>query len=535
MQGSSASSSVRWLRQVVGPFALVLLLVAGATDARGQAPAPSAHELIALEILDGATQKLDQEPPGEPTTQMRLQLAYAVAHAHGASAVKLVRRFSDEEAKKPRPMRPGEWGLQAGLAGLAAPHDGALRDLCLKRAGVEARAALAQADLWKADPDQPAGRGGGNPQTQRDREKMLVTLLMELWEHVILGSTEPAAARAKITRLLADPRAQQAFQGCVPRTVQSDLSRSLASLDARLLVDVLTATWPEEQLARHTSELAYHRHVNRQRDSFTKVYILHAATHGVSTPQALGILKEYDFAKALDTARQIPPEPDSTDLKRMSALCDVIGELAWRDPDAALAAAEAEADDFIRRQLIDDVSLVWAVKRPEQIERAIKNQDTPVRQEWARERASKEIVRKKQGLPPSPRLRPGESVRPTKAELTPAETAHRKEMRKRLSAEENRVLENPGDLAWLEGPARLPTLHKAAWQAYYETLSFESFDKIVAGLKEGDERDAALQSVVQQIASWGDPAHLPGVLKQIRSSQVFLRASIEAARSLVRR
>lgn len=259
-----------------------------------------------------------------------------------------------------------------------------------------------------------------------------------------------------------------------------------------------------------------------RRDAFTGKLATHAANNGYLPIRLLHIYKHYDLPRAVVLAGTAPSKRDPGD-NRLEALCAVIGEFARLDPDAALALAEKEEDEGTRRELIDIVSRVLAVERPEQIERALRDQDNAVRRGWARTAANEELTRRAAGRfrQPPPAFRPKTSSEPRAAG------------RSRASPEVTRVLDDPGNTKWLVGPNRERFLQLAAVLSLREPGGLDAIDRLVAGLSDQNEIDAALSYAAGQ----ADPRAIGATLTllgRVKSDPRFVGTACAVARNLVR-
>ena len=212
---------------------------------------------------------------------------------------------------------------------------------------------------------------------------------VRLWQAILVQSTDRARA-IELTRKLLDDAKQKGliWLGCIGRTYDGDLAEDLSNLDADLFLAVMSEVWPKNHLAQICNSRAYSRWLDRQKDAFTGILAKYAVENGAANGDVMRIHSRYELPKVLEQARK-------------GVLTLPITDLAWHDPDAALAIAEKEPDEMQRRGMIDMVARVWAYKRPDQIERAIKNQDNEVRRSWARDLAREELEWRKKGNPPA--------------------------------------------------------------------------------------------------------------------------------------
>jgi hypothetical protein len=369
----------------------------------------------------------------------------------------------------------------ASFARAAAPHDRELRDALLRVAVTDARKALADAAIWKADPVPPGVIARSDPQRLRDFEKQMLEYSVRLWEAVLKQRDDRAAAINLTTSLLADAKAKGLiWLGCIGRTYDGTLTEDLTDLDAELFLDVAKAR--KENVAGFCASRAYTRWLNRQKDAFTGVLVKHAVENGAPTSDTIRgdvirIYSRYDFRRVWDlVVKQGPPGL-------------LIVDLAWRDPDAALAAAEKEPGESARRDLIDLVSRVWAYKKPDQIERAVKNQDNEVRRSYARGLAAKELEWRKEGNPP----RDTPETIPRLGHPMPAQ---------------------PAGTAWVP-PADI--------------------QKLLADPTRVAEADRRLYELAPHMGQWAPADHALDAVQRIKSPHLFVNATMWVARGLIRR
>ncbi len=470
---------------------------------------------LAFELLDKALTKAWVEP--DPRRLIMHVLSTAIQVDPGRSLDR-IRSASDRLARQM--LLPDRQSVQGSLAPLVAPHDRKLRDLILQRAIAEARDALATKTLWKAPTEKPPGIFGFFPQRELDQQKELLSQALRLWE-CINSQDKPDVSMAKLKKLLADAKAKGDFGSDAFFSYEQRTLKMLAALDPTLLLAIAPKIYERPKLAKLCFIEADRRWLDQQRDSFTGALITYAVKNGVISKAAFRIFKHYDFAQAWKLADSLQADPNDTRNPRQGILVDLVVDWAWRDPDAALAAAEKEADEFTRREMLDRVAKVWAYKKPDQIERAVRNQDTPIRKEWAREAATAELAWRKQGNPP----------RDNPKKVPPKEISKGP----RANPEEERILENPKDTAWLKGPKREMYLRQAGSVAYFRTGKLDGIQQIIAGLKNQEEIDDILSYNAELIARAGNPKHAVELLNRIQAPGQFVITSCWVARYLVDR
>lgn len=389
------------------------------------------------------------------------------------------------------PLPPARRVAWASFACAVSAQDRDLRDALLPLAIRDGRLSLADADLWKPDPLPPGGFPRSDPQVLRDFEKQSLAYRIRLWEAVLLLRSDPAKASELTHALLADARAKGLCSlGCISRSYDYDLLNELAGLDADFYLAVVTKLSNVENVAADCASRAYSRWLNRNRDAFAGTFAKYAVENGTTRGDVILMFAHYDFSKAWAEVAKLPPDdPSSTTFRRSGPLSGLIVMLAWRDPDAALAEAAKEPNEFLRRSLVENVSRVWAQKCPDQIERALKHQDNYVRQSWAREQAAAELKWRQEGNPPRD---------------TP-ETAPR-----RWGQEQPQPTATP----WLPP---------------------DEIQQLLADPSKIAEADRALHEKASHLGQWGPANHALDALGRILSPQLATNAAVWVARNLIRR
>ncbi len=463
----------------------------------------------ALELLDSVSSKAWAKPDPRPLVGELLRTTLPIDPKRASEKV---RTASERLVKMRLPSQRRSW--HADLAGLVAPHDGDSRDLLLRRAIDEARMALAATDLWQHDPDEREGIPFGNPQKSLDEEKQLLSFQVQLWERVLEFRKNPASAREAINDLLADARKAGPFGQCVIKAYDEELLQDLSALDPKLLLNPALKHGDglgQLGLATLCGERAYNRWINRQRDGFTGTLAKHAVENGAVKLNVLKVYKHYDPVRAFAAATAMPitNNPGSD---RPQALMDIVGHWAWDDPEAALAAAERETDESLRRTMVVQVLKVWAAKHPEQIEQAIKDYDNAIYRDYARKLAQEELAWRAKGNPPpgTPALA-FRRIKPLTAEELKAQG------KRRGNPEEHRILENPEDTSWLTGERRQMYLRQAAWLSLFETGKLDGVNRIIQGLRDQAEIDDVLCHVAELAARTGSVDEAITLSKRVTS------------------
>ncbi len=310
-----------------------------------------------------------------------LRVAQTSTGIHGAIAMPMVRQVRDL-------LGSGQWkpryGIpQAILARLAAPFDVELRDELLTEA-IEASRLVSPAEIYpKPHRDDRA-----------DQYEILMELERELWKSVVTYRSRPAPSAERLRKLLSGGKEAGIFLSEAGMMYDNALLRRLCVLEPRLLFEVWSETKPADKLSGYCASAAHDA-----LGSFREVLITHAVRNGEQGVRALQIYRTYAPEDAYHMAHHLPRESYYEEHDRKAALPGIIELWAWRDPEKALQEAERETDTDLRRELVDKVSFVWAHKRPEDIERALRHQDNEYRKDRARKMAAAELDRRSRGLP----------------------------------------------------------------------------------------------------------------------------------------
>jgi len=259
----------------------------------------------------------------------------------GAEAVDVVRSIL--AAIEETPLPPDEHVLYARLAATVAPYDVALRDELLRSAIVEGRRAADTEELWQGS--EKPGPFAVPTRAERARWRRLLLFRMELWECVLLLTSEPLGATRRLTSLLGTARKAGYTPGDEIHSYEDWLLDDLATLDPR----VVLAVWPDNrgeevlawfpELAEFCYHQAYYRHTNGMRDSFTAFLAQSAAERGFVSDRPQSPLAEYERWEGLR-----PPEPEIvehvTRLRTERLLRDAAAQPHSIDPDHGTEGVE---------------------------------------------------------------------------------------------------------------------------------------------------------------------------------------------------
>lgn len=501
---------------MIACVALLVGAVTGSTD--------SFRPEVALEVLDTALVKAWTRPDPRDLVASVLRTATEIDPKRASNRVQAA-----AERLRKLSLPPRRRDVLHSLAEDVAPLDPKLRDELLRLAITDARKALAEKALWKAPPRDPDVIPFGDPQSLIDQEKQILAFQVRLWESVVKRGEDNAAARRLVELLLADAKAKGFFGSDAPARYDYYLCRNLANLDPSLVLAVLPKIWGKKSTADFCGSIAYDRWVDRRRDSFTGLLAKYAVESGVRAPHVFEVFGHYDLDGAWAIAEQMPDEPTRPDSPRRTILSHLIVDLAWRDPEAALAAAEKEPDALTRRGWIDQVARVWAYKKPDQIERAIRNQDNELRRQWTRDAAAEELEWRRKGNPPRDTR---DKLPPRFRHMTPEE--RKKAGRPKAHPDVIRVVENPADTEWLKGPERSHRLHEAAQITYVESGNLDGVLMIARSFNDPDEADQLYSQLAEAISRAGPPPHAVRLLAFVKSPYRSVMTSCLVARGLVR-
>jgi hypothetical protein len=312
----------------------------------------------AISLLDESLER------GSPAPAVLARLSNAAVRVDPLFGVAWTRRAASLLATAERRCDTTE----ALLAMHVAPHDRALRNDLLGSAVTSGRVCLGDEENWVAREPSP-GTVFLGPSLARARD--LLDLRISLWEILAGGNVNDVSS---VRKLMQRAEASGGLDGDVPQGMIDILRRELAGHDPELLI----ASWPEREpgLAWFCFEAARGRHLQGSHDVFTKRLLLQAARMGFREPELLPMLFRYDPEAAIAVAR------------KTGSLASIIGPLASRDPDRALALAGDDSD------LVDQVSRVWARLRPEQIEEPLAHQEDASRRKRARAESALELFRR---------------------------------------------------------------------------------------------------------------------------------------------
>jgi hypothetical protein len=200
---------------------------------------------------------------------------------------------------------------------------------------------------------------------------------------------------AAVAKLLAEAR-DKGTGSCLNTPMSYFVEHDLADLDADLFIACLPHIIPAKQAADYCGSRALRRWQDGKRDSFTLTMANHAWENG-GGGQVAEVFAKLDPARVAKLALAMPYDRNAIDTRRSRLLEAAFEPWAQRDPVAALEAAEKHPDGVTKRELLSKVARVWAALRPDDIERAIRNQDTEIRRTWARDAAAAELARRKRG------------------------------------------------------------------------------------------------------------------------------------------
>ena len=361
-----------------------------------------------------------------------------------------------------------------------------------------------------------------------DRLRQWEGFRRRLWACIVGQQTDRAAAVRGVEALLADARAAGGLGGDTQHSFDDALASELADLDPQLLLALGVQKIGWYTLPTFCGWHANARLLDGRRDDFTRILITYAAENGFTNRAGLTTYARFDPAKALALATRSPANPKDPGDDRGTAIDEVITHWAWQDPDAALAAAEAEPDPKLRRSLIDSVVRVWAYKRPETIGRAVRGLESDGPAEWLRAEAADELARRRKGKPPRDSL--AKSHPPmTREERLEWEAKRRAAGYAVGDSRVERILKNPTDTSWLSGEERQMYLEQTAGGSYADTGGrLDTIRQIISGLRDQREIDAVLCYLAERVPEMG-AEHAAELLKGVRSNARYVRTACAVA------
>lgn len=246
----------------------------------------------------------------------------------------------------------------------------------------------------------PATGTNSLPRTPKakDEARLLLGFYTRVWDSVLEARNDRERAAKRLASVFDESEAAGHTGGDNPASFKKLTWREAAGLDPDLLLKAAAGEPQKMAMATFCFERATDREAARRFDAFTRTLITFAVDNGKCNGRSLRLFKHFDLERAWRLAQDLPDDDSANG--RFAALSEVIIDYAWSRPDDALAVAEAEKDEGRRRNLIEDVSWVWAFKKPEEIERAIRNQDNALRRQWVREAAADELAHRRAGHPP---------------------------------------------------------------------------------------------------------------------------------------
>lgn len=374
--------------------ALTVVMGVGPLARAGEVGAPekaASPEERAFQILQRAMEKAAGTE--DPQTNA-CRIAEIAMRIHPVGGVGLVKRAATLIAEKRPPPQPHP--ALGRLAALVAAQDREERDRLLALAAAEGQRALEAEKLWQPAPVPKGSIPFVSPERAAKDGKRMLAHEVALWKAILKAKDQPEAARKDLEKLLAEAEAAGGTGGDTPMPFTYFILRNLAGLDPEMLLAAKAGFETPEKKA----ELCYREAVRRPvRDRFAQVLITWAVKNGQRRRDALNLYKHFDLEDAWKLADAIPERSrlSSTERPRTATLCDIIQDWAWRDPEKALSLAEAERDPDTRRDLLDRVASVWALARPKEIERAVRNLDNEARKNSARKLAAGELARLESG------------------------------------------------------------------------------------------------------------------------------------------
>jgi hypothetical protein len=123
---------------------------------------------------------------------------------------------------------------------------------------------------------------------------------------------------------------------------------------------------------------------------------------------------------------------------------------------------------------------------------------------------------------------------PRKEFQSPAGKAEKAAGRLNDDKEVLRILDDPKDTSWLKGPDRIRHLQIAAVTSYHLTGKLDGIRAIVAGLNDRSEGEEVLRFSVSRLADAAPPEAAIELLKEIKSTPLFIMTSCRVVSGMVK-
>jgi hypothetical protein len=390
------------------------------------------------------------------------------------------------EEKGPPLGRHSRWAI---LAAVAAPLNTSARDRYLRRAVAEADAALARAELWKAQLPPAGVIPYWPPEEQAAQQRKLLVFGRELWSALLEAQKDERGKR--LTDLLHRTGKAGYFGGDAPTEYRIWYLTQWAGLDPSTFLAVAPREVPEPELAPLATQVASDLTNRYGYNASAKVLIEWAAGKHEMGMHERELLREYELRGRWDEAWKL--EPGEERAARLEAV--IRDRASYNGPSSDGDVAYRWASE------VDDPALRERLQRAAEATAYVSN-----------------MARGGRGAEPA---------------LTDEERdRQRKAMRAKFDPKVIRILEQPHDVSWLKDDryTRVQMLSQAAGLAWRENQDWAAVQPILDAIPTQDERDAVLVELAQQ----GRPPAAEA-LRHIDSDRLWAAAATSAAEAVAKR
>ena len=347
---------------------------------------------------------------------------------------------------------PPGWHTQwTSLATAVAPLDTAARDRYLRRAVAELDAALADEALWKPREYPPDVHLYQSPEREAAQARQLAELDRRLFA-LLIGIEENHGERApQLIELIRDADAAGWFGSCELTTYRWWMLRRWSRLSPGSLLEIAPGVVPDAELAPLAARLAAELTREYGYEPHGRMLLRWADAHSELHVRHRELLMEYRLRERWDAARAMEAGEEQT--SRLEAVIAERGGYkgASSGSDAAYQWASRVGDPVLRERL-----------------RAVAEASGSV------------FNRGPDAFPPKP---------------TPEQI---RERRGKHDLPVARIVDDPGDLTWLDDPHRDSLLQQAVGVAWWETREWAAVASVVDAIPEQKARDAVLFSIVRR-------------------------------------
>ena len=451
-------------------------LTASAADRRDAPEDPSRLDPAAL--LREAT---DRAARVDGPWSLLQGIAWAAPSLEKGEALRVLKGVEKVyEQKVPHAARHSQW---AALAVVVAPLDTAARDRYLRRAVVEADAALTNEKLWRPRTVPPGSIPYWPPEEQAAEERQLLVFDRDLWAALLEADENKRAQR--LIDLLHQTQKAGLFGGDDLTSYQHWHLRRWAQLDPSTFLAVAPREVPASELAPLATYVASDLTNRYGYNDSAKRLIEWAAGKHEMRPHERELLREYELRGYWDEAWALEPGE-----ARTARLETVIY-------NRAIYAGPSRAGDVAYR--------------------------------WASEVADPTLRERLQRAAET-----GGNVSNTARGVEPAITQEERkrqwqERRANYDPQVIRILDHPHDVSWLTDKpySRVQMLAQAAALAWQENQEWGPVQSILDAIPTVEERDAVLFELAKQ----GQPPAAEA-FRHIASDRLWSAAASSAAEAV---